>query len=230
MGSLAIGPLVLLTLASCRPRPGEGDAAVPERDAAPIRDSDGDGLCDDTELSRGTDPTNADTDGDGFSDLVEIHVYGDALMIDSPDRDDLVVLPTDRLATSSIPLTFTVRGEGGSYVGGFSARPRPLADTTSANDFFLRASAVAGTPPANVGLVEEERFVGVVGRTLFTYQLDFEYRGDALIDCMRAYPFTYLVKLEDGSIVGSQTRILLVAPRGMEPGTGAWCADADFCF
>ena len=216
--------LVLVAgIAGCGPRPGTDASVIVEDDAAAPSDSDGDGLCDDTELSRGTDPRNADTDGDGFSDLVEIHVLGDALMVDSPDRDDLVVLPTDRLQTTSVALTYTVRGEGGSYVGGFSARPRPLGDTTTANDFFLRATAVAGTPPANIGLVEEERFVGVVGRTLFTYQLDFEYRDDALIDCMRAYPFTYLVKLEDGSIVGAQSRILLVAPRGMTPGNGPWC-------
>lgn len=209
----------------------------PRTDAGPgadspegIFDSDGDGICDDTERSRGTDPSSVDTDGDGFSDLVEIHLYSDPLMIDSPDRDDLVVLPVERLATASVPLTFSVRGEGGSYVGGFSARPRPLADDTSANDFYLRATAIAATPPENAAQLEAERFVGVVGRTLFTYQIDFEYRDDALIECMRAYPFTYQLKLEDGSIVGLQSRILLVAPRGMEPGNGDWCPPTEGCF
>lgn len=36
-------------------------------------DSDRDGLTDDEELALGTDPNNPDTDGDGFSDGVEVH-------------------------------------------------------------------------------------------------------------------------------------------------------------
>ncbi len=206
------------------------DASIEDRDAPFVLDSDGDGLCDDTELSRGTDPSRADTDGDGFPDLVEIQIYADGLMIDSPDRDDLVVLPTERLATLAVPLTFSVRGTGGTYVGGFAARPRPLADTSSANDFYLRAAALAATPTANARLVEGERVLGVVGRTLLTYQVDFEYREDALIECMRAYPFAYQLKLQDGNIVGVQSRILVVAPRGMEPGRGEWCPVTDGCF
>ncbi len=89
-------------------------------------------------------------------------------MIHSPARDDLVVLPTERLATLAVPL--------------------------------------------------------------LTYQVDFEYRDDALIECMRAYPFAYQLKLQDGNIVGVQSRMLLVAPRGMEPGRGAWCPATDGCF
>jgi hypothetical protein len=213
----------------CGPRGGP-DAHVEMPDSPPNLDTDGDGLCDFTELSRGTAVENADTDGDGFSDLVEIHILSDALMIDSPDRDDLVVLPTDRLATTSVALTYSVRAEGGTYVGGFSARPPSLGDGTSASEHYLRATAVTATPLSNVALIDGERFVGVVGRTLFTYQIDFEYRGDALVECMRAYPFSYQVKLEDGNIVGLQNRVLLVAPRGMEPGRGAWCQTTTTCF
>lgn len=212
---------VALSVAGCGHH-NSPDAAA-HRDTPEILDRDGDGLCDGTELARGLDPESADTDGDGFSDLTELQINADPLMIDSPDRDTLVVLPTERLATTSVAFTYTVRGEGGSYVGGFSARPRPLADETSANDFFLSAVAVAATPPEHAALIEGERFVGVVGRTLLSYQVDFEYRDDALIECMRAYPFSYQVKLEDGNIVGYQQRILLVAPRGMEPGNGPWC-------
>lgn len=207
------------------------DAAIGEdRDAPIVLDSDGDGLCDDTERARGTDPERADTDGDGFPDLVEIHASADALMTESPDRDDVVVLPVERLATASVPLTFTVRATGGTYVGGFAARPRPLGDASSANDFFLGASAVTATPSTNVALIDGELFAGVIGRTLLTYQVDFEYRDDALLECMRIYPFTYQVKLQDESLVGLQSRLLLVAPRGMEPGRGAWCPTTDGCF
>ncbi len=218
-----------LAVAGCGNRGGP-DAHVEMPDAPANLDTDGDGLCDFTELSRGTAVENADTDGDGFSDLVEIHLSSDPLMIDSPDRDDLVVLPTDRLATTSVSLTYSVRAEGGTYVGGFSARPPSLGDGTTAGEHFFRATAVTATPLSNVALIDGERFVGVVGRTLFTYQLDFEYRGDALVECMRAYPFSYQVKLEDGNIVGLQNRVLLVAPRGMEPGSGAWCQTTTSCF
>ncbi|MFN7699290.1 MAG: hypothetical protein ACK5U8_15425 [Deltaproteobacteria bacterium] len=214
--------------AGCGNRGGP-DAHVELPDAPANLDSDGDGLCDLTELSRGTATENPDTDGDGFSDLVELLVVSDALMVDSPDRDQLVVLPTDRLATSSVSLTYAIRAEGGSFVGGFSARPLPLGDGTSANDHFLRATAVTATPLSSVSQIDGERFVGVVGRTLLSYQIDFEYRGDALVECMRVYPFGYQVKLEDGNIVGLQSRILLVAPRGMEPGNGVWCEVSASC-
>lgn len=223
-----------LALLACGPRRNTDAGFEPDRDAMrplPSTDSDEDGLCDDTERSRGTDPSAADTDGDGFDDLVELQIGADPLSIASPDRNRLVHLPVARLATSSVSLAFRVRAEGGIYVGGFGSRPRPFAhDESSANDFFLRATALAASPPNQVALVEGERFVGVVGRTLLTYQLDFEYRDDALLDCMRAYPFTYQVKLEDGAVVGVEQRILFVAPRDVEPGRGTWCRAQGPCF
>jgi hypothetical protein len=227
--ALAATWALVLAALGCGGR-AQPDAAVEDRDAPFVRDTDGDGLCDDTERARGTDPQLADTDGDGFPDLVEIQAGTDALSLRSPNRDHLVVLLVERLAVASLPLTFTVRATGGTYVGGFAARPRPLADASSANDFFLRASAVTATPATNVTVIDGELFAGVVGRTLLTYQVDFEYRDDALLECMRVYPFTYQVKLQDQSLVGLQSRLLLVSPRGMEPGRGAWCPTTDGCF
>ena len=66
-----------------------------------MRDTDGDGLCDRTERERDLNINNADTDGDGFSDLAELQVYADPLAIDSPDRNTLVTLITDRLNSLS---------------------------------------------------------------------------------------------------------------------------------
>jgi hypothetical protein len=43
-------------------------------------DSDNDGLHDDDELANGTDPTDTDTDDDGFSDLVEVTIHELCLM------------------------------------------------------------------------------------------------------------------------------------------------------
>ena len=45
----------------------------PADSPADAGDSDRDGLTDDEELALGTDPNNPDTDGDGFSDGVEVH-------------------------------------------------------------------------------------------------------------------------------------------------------------
>lgn len=214
---------------------GCGGEARVQRDAGPptdafvVVDTDRDGLCDATEVARGTDPDVADSDGDGFADLVELQLGGDPLAIDTPSRDSVVVLRTNRLARLSVPVSFSVSGTGGTYVGGFIGRPRVLSDDTSAADHFLSASAVAATPTANADHLEGETFFGVTGRTLLAYQVDFEYRGDALVECMTAYPFSYQAKLDGSGIVGSTSRSLVLAPEGMEPGTGTWCEPVS-CF
>ncbi len=45
----------------------------------PNADSDGDGLTDGLEVALGTDPFSADTDGDGFSDSEEVAAGSDPL-------------------------------------------------------------------------------------------------------------------------------------------------------
>jgi hypothetical protein len=46
-------------------------------------DADGDSLNHDEELFNGTSPINADTDGDGLSDMAEVKIYGT-----SPNKSD----------------------------------------------------------------------------------------------------------------------------------------------
>jgi hypothetical protein len=78
----------VLVLAACsgngggRGEPPDGAPPVPP-DAG--RDSDGDGVPDDEEARRGTDPNNPDTDGDGLSDDDERRYGADPL---DPDSDD----------------------------------------------------------------------------------------------------------------------------------------------
>lgn len=91
----AIGFSSVLALAACSGKVGGGggpdaspadppDAGDPAAPDAGI-DSDGDGLADEEEEKRGTDPSNPDSDGDGLSDGEEIQYGADPL---DPDTDD----------------------------------------------------------------------------------------------------------------------------------------------
>jgi hypothetical protein len=70
---------------------------VPPYDAGPRppADDDNDGLSNDDELARGTDPANPDTDGDGYEDGVEVLAETDPTSAASfiPPEDFYVVLP-----------------------------------------------------------------------------------------------------------------------------------------
>ena len=229
--SMALHSLAALSIAALTGCPSPPRVDAGRTDAVePVRDTDSDGLFDRTERERDLDLTNPDTDNDGFSDLVEFQIYADPLAIDSPDRTAVVMLLTDRLATVNTALTFTVRGEGGDYSGAFIARPRPFGMGESAADLYLQTTAIGATPVANVRGLAGPTFQGVVGRTLLTYDVSFQYVGDATITCMSAYPFTYQSKLDDVGAVGTQSRILITAPRNMEPGVGTWCVPVGGCF
>ena len=58
---------------------------------SPMRDSDGDGLSDDYEISLGFDPTELDMDGDGISDFAEQDFWNDLVNEDfvPPNMEDL---------------------------------------------------------------------------------------------------------------------------------------------
>jgi hypothetical protein len=68
----------------CPPTPSAPVVIEPEPANQPL-DSDGDGLSDEDERSRGTNPQSADTDADGLSDREEVFIYNTDPI--NPDTD-----------------------------------------------------------------------------------------------------------------------------------------------
>jgi hypothetical protein len=233
-----VGTALLLTmgiaLASCgRPRPPPIpaiDAGPDDTGPPPQLDSDGDGLCDRDENERRTDPFSADTDVDGFSDYVESVTGSDPFLIDSPNRDLLVFLRDEDGSYVDVPISFSVRGVGETFSGAYAPQPVLIPDDgTTATTFYAGGRTAGASPMENVrGTTEDERFRGVFGRTLLAFSMRFEQRQSPR-GCMRAYPFAYTLKRDDGSYAGNVFRWLVIAPNGMQPGApGAiWCGPAD---
>ena len=212
------------------PPPSDGgpsdDATIIDR-----TDTDGDGLCDVTEASWGTDPTLPDTDGDGLTDRAERDFGYAPLRPDSPDRAELVFLEEDVASTAQLGIDRVVRGEGGTYSGAFE--PLPVFDPFGlrASDFLVSSVAVGAIPMENVFEVRptEERFVGVFGRTDLVFEASFRFGAAESRGCARAYPFRYQIKRDDGALVFFGRYLLVVLPAGERLGTATWCAPEGGC-
>lgn len=192
-------------------------------------DRDGDGLCNETELMRGSDPDNPDTDSDGFSDFWEVLIGTDPLDPTRPSRDLVLVLRESGPTASLIaPIEIAVTGAGEDFSGAFEAEviADPAGDT--AGTFFLGANASFAAPGDNVAIVDGESFRAVVGRTLLGFELEFGYLGDPR-ECARALPFRYNVKRSDGVVVASRRLFLVVMPANVMLGAATWCVP-DRCF
>ena len=235
-----VGPLVLATLAlaSCRrPQPPPVlpvDAGPRDLGPAPQDDTDGDGLCDRNEHERRTDPLSTDSDMDGFSDYAEALAGSDPLLADSPNRDLMVLLTEENSAYVDVPISFAIRGVGETYSGSYTPQPVLIPDDgTTAVTFYAGGRTAGASPMENVlGTTDNERFRGVFGSTLLVFSMRFEQRQSPR-GCMRAYPFGYTLKRDDGSIAGAVFRWLVIAPTGMRPGApgSVWCGPADgTCF
>ncbi|MDW8245802.1 MAG: hypothetical protein RMJ84_04415 [Sandaracinaceae bacterium] len=196
---------------------------INRRDGGPTQlDQDHDGLCDNGEAVRGTDPRKEDTDGDGFADGVEAYLGSNPLRIDSPERRQLVVLFAEPGARTTTAFTFAVNANGENYVGAFTSSPSPI-DGGSAFMFLEGAKALFAIPMDGVERVEGERFSGVVGQVLLHFQVNFAYKVSSPSPCMLAYPFGYAVKSEGGAGLEEAKRFLVVAPTDQSPGMGTWC-------
>jgi hypothetical protein len=221
------------SLAGC-PRYGGGGVYVSNDAGRPdtgenSRDTDGDGLCDYDEGQVGTRSDHADTDLDAFSDLVEVSVGSDPLSAASPDRESVVYLDGAEGETVRATIQIVVEGGGEHYDGAFRPIPQLVEDGLDAQDFYASARAVAAAPASNVAGYDEsgQRFLAVRGRTLLIFEVTLEFRGEAR-PCMRAYPFQYVVKREDGAITAVETFTLVIVPEDA-PSASRWCAPVP-CF
>lgn len=191
-------------------------------------DTDGDGLCDHTELARGTDPARPDTDGDGVSDRVEVDFGFRPTRTDSPDRTLLFYMSEAHGASVEVPVVYVARGEGESYVGSFQALSVVDPDDATADDYFTEAVALRADPAQNVFQVvpEEQRFDAVIGRTELYFLVRFAAPEVDPRGCVRAYPWRYQIKRSDGARVLSRRYFLVVVPE--EEGAD-WCPPVGGC-
>lgn len=221
LASFALVSLALACGDSTTPPPGMRDGDVD------TTDRDGDGLCNETEGARMTNPDVVDTDGDGWSDLWEILAATDPLDATRPDRAFVATLRENAVADLVVPVEIEVSAAGEDYSGAFEAEAiqDPLGQTAAS--YFLDAIATFAAPNDNVAFVDTdgEAFRAVVGRTLLGFELRFDFAGERA-PCARAYPFRYTVKRSDGILVASRRILLVVLPEGGSLGVTPWCVPA----
>lgn len=212
------------------PPPGDGGPRV-DGELIDFTDTDGDGLCDRTELMWGTDPTLVDTDGDGLTDRVERDFGFAPLEPGSPERDELIFMPETEGGSVQLGIERVVRGEGETFTGGFEALP--VADPLDLDAMtFLEAHLATGAVPReNVFEVRPEaaQLVGVFGRTQLVYEVRFAFGANIPRSCARAYPWRYAIKRDDGVLVYLRRFLLVVLPRGERIDTADWCVPEGRC-
>jgi hypothetical protein len=227
-----LGCIAAMAVAGCPklppapPLPPDGGAPNDGPIVIDYTDTDADGLCDRTELSRGTDPTVTDTDGDGLTDRVEVDFGFQPTRTDSPDRELLVPLAEAPGREVRLPIPHIVNGEGGTYTGAF--QPLPSPGDLDASTFYRASLAFGADPRGNVFEIEpeEQRISGVFDRTQLIYEVFFEVpltletRG-----CIHAYPWRYNIKRDDGTLVFARRYLLVVTPESVTD----WCAPQGLC-
>lgn len=191
----------LLLLGSCAPRVQRAD--VPTTDVAvvdetatdvpdppldvPRVDTDGDGLCDDTEMVQfQTDPRSVDSDNDGFTDLFEFLSYTNPNRATDPNADNIIPWSERSGELADVVFSFNYRGNGESLFALFS-ETNPSIDGLRGEDLSLQLQAFSANPPANVNAMIADRFVSVTGFTRLSYRFFGEWPAQAPLRCRRAY-------------------------------------------
>lgn len=185
-------------------------------DTGPRLDRDRDGVCDDSEAVRRTDPLQADTDGDGLLDLFEARIGTNPLTgVDPPGAERLLL--DERPGSLAVAEMFLdYRGEGGEVLSASIQDRVPSVDGLHASrvvDFAIEA--VDASPAAFVRGMEEARFLGVVGRTRLHWRVQVRMPPEARfrpLGCRRAMSFAFVIKREGDEVLSVRPLVLDILP------------------
>jgi hypothetical protein len=215
--------------ADVRPRrPSPVDAGTPTEPAA--EDADDDGLCDTSEAQLGTDPNAADTDQDGLPDLIEIGNGFEPVDPADPAVDQIGYLPSGAGASLEFPIRATVVGDGQGVTGFFAEVGSLYFDDSNAGDFLTSVSAVSAAPTDAVRSINNEssRFAAVLGKTRLEFKAYFEYPSSLPVrKCTRTYPFRYVLKQDDSTVVAERLYLLVVRPLAKDGEFAPHCLPSD---
>lgn len=205
---------------------------LPDGFILPGIDTDGDGVCDDSEAALGLDPRLPDTDADGFPDWFELAAGFQGTAPSSPPRGEIVLLAETADAVATVSIVASVDGSGETFSGAFDPQIIRDAYGATAADFFVSARATGAEPPSNVVRIDEvgRLYEGVRGRTLLFSDVRLAFGTNTPLLCVRAYPFRYFVKTDTGRIVAAPRRLVLVLPPGMTAASGPWCTPPPPCW
>jgi hypothetical protein len=193
-------------------------------------DADDDGLCDSTEAQLGTDPMAADTDGDGLPDLIEVGNGFEPVDPADPAADQIGYLLSLAGASQDFPIRATVVGDGQGVTGFFGEVGSLYFDGSNAGDFLTSVSAVSAAPTDAVRSINNEspRFTAVFGKTRLEFRAHFEYpSGLPLRKCTRSYPFRYVLKQDDSTVLAERLYLLVVRPLAQDGTSAPHCLPSD---
>lgn len=188
-------------------------------------DFDHDGICDATEDSLGTDPLQADSDGDSFPDDVERAFGSNPLVPAEPNRDDIVYLSESATAPLSVTPVLRVRGMGQVFTGFATAGAGARTGGVLATELVESAYAVDAYPRANVFEIDaaNQRFVGVEGTTRLIFDLRLYAGNQEPRDCRRAFIVRYYAKTLEGNVYSGPTYYVIVTPDVNSARYAEWC-------
>jgi hypothetical protein len=174
----------------------EDDGSV-DPDNGPEGDPDEDGVINEDEFANRTDPTKADTDGDGLNDGVETNTGTFASATDTgtdPTNSD----------TDGDGLSDGVETNSGTFAGAADTGTDPHTNDTDADGFSDAAEVNAGTSPLNANDFPD---------SLLVY---YDFEGDVGTTVTDKAGLGY-----DGTFNGAVELIAEGAPAGSSPGGSA---------
>ncbi|MCC7542989.1 MAG: hypothetical protein IT379_42630 [Deltaproteobacteria bacterium] len=191
-------------------------------------DDDNDGLCDDTEAVRNSDPFVPDTDNDGYPDVVEAYsLFTDPIRPEEPVRGDVTFLPErmGRVGEASATFEIVVRGRGETFYAALESFSNENDAGELPTDFFRQLVPLRAEPAPNVAAIDDIGFRVVQGETRLTWRADFVMDPERTAQrfCMRAMTYQVWIKRDAGTW-GIWRAHLVVAPPGVEPSDEQWCA------